>query len=109
MNLEQALQENTAALKALTAALGIKAPDTKAGPTAIRSMGQAFAPAPEAPKAVTYDDIKKAGNALIVKHGREVLLKVLEARQLQKANDAKPEEFPELLAAIITALAVAKS
>lgn len=111
MSLEAQIQANTTALLKLCAILesGAQIAAPKKDDTAKPAAPKAVAPTPAAkptvpaaatPKGVTYDDIKKAANALIVKHGREAFMKVLEGFQLPNAMAAKPEGYPMLLEAI---------
>lgn len=127
MSLEAQLQANTTALLKLAAILEGGAistvkdvnKDPTAKPAAPKAQAEANTPVkPQATlasigkaikSAVTYDDIKKAANALIVKHGRESFMKVLEGFQIKTAMEAKPEQFPALLEAIAKAAAVEKS
>lgn len=114
MSLEAQLQGCTTAVLKLCAILeganvSIAAPKADAAKPAAQKAAaptpaaKPTVPAPAvAPKAstVSYDDIKKAANALIVKHGREAFMKVLEGFQLPNAMAAKPEGYPMLLDAI---------
>lgn len=118
MSLEAHIQANTVALLKLTALLegGAQIAAPKADMAKPAAPKAVTAPATPAAKpatalaaaqkaAASYDDIKKAANALIVKHGRESFMKVLEGFQLPNAMAAKPEQYGELLAAINKAAA----
>jgi hypothetical protein len=111
MSLEQAIQGNTTALLELIGVLESQGNIGVGGRSVSAAAPVKAAPPPTSaksaatPTAISYDDIKKAGNALILKRGREALVKVLESFQLPNAQAAKPEGYPMLLAAINKAAA----
>lgn len=115
MSLEAAIAENTAALKLLTeaihagraAAAAKQAAPAPAGGAALPPKAAAEAaqrekpPAPPAAAgaaAITYDQVKTAVNALAKAKGRDAVIAALAKFGLAKATDAKPEQWPDLLA-----------
>ena len=62
------------------------------------------AAAPTTDPTEAYKPIKAAALKLANLKGREALVAVLDGRQLKTAQDAKPEEYPALLAALVAAL-----
>lgn len=63
------------------------------------------APAPAAARDVPYEDIKQAVVSLMARKGADRVLKVLEPFGLKSAKQAKPEQYPALLDALIKAAA----
>ena len=63
------------------------------------------APAPAAPSDVPYEDIKQAVVSLMARKGADRVLTVLEPFGLKSAKQAKPEQYPALLDALIKAAA----
>lgn len=57
------------------------------------------APAPTAP-AVPYEEVKAAVFSLAGNKGRDAVTAVLSKFGLASAKDAKPEQYPEILAAV---------
>lgn len=118
MNLEAAVQENTAALRDLIATVkahGVPTPvaasepakPTKA-PAASAAQTSAKPVQPEAPagKALTYEaDIKPVALKVIAKSGNPGLKAVLGKYGAEKAFDVPAEKYPDLLADLKAALA----
>jgi hypothetical protein len=126
MSLEQALQENTAALLQLTAVIAGKTATTSVGepkkpdaPTAFSQPGAT--PPTTAPKAVAHatipatvsatatvlnyeKDIKPVALQLAAKKGRDALLAVYTEVGVN-AKDATPDQYPAMLAALQKSLA----
>ena len=69
MSMEEALQENTAALKALTAVMAGGKPATTAAPTGNKGPGR--------PKKVTLNDVKIAAEAVKAKKGRPAAVELI--------------------------------
>lgn len=113
MSLEAAIAENTAALKLLTEAIhagraaaaakqaapagGAALPPKQAAEAAQREKPPA-PPAEAGAAPITYDQVKTAVNALAKAKGRDAVIAALAKFGLAKATDAKPEQWPDLLA-----------
>ena len=121
MSLEQAIQENTAAIRDLIAALGKGAPSQAAAPAETatveepkvekpakekkqqapaatpKSMEEA-APAADEPAPVSYDDCAQAVTKLAKTKGRPAAVALLGRFDLKTLQDAKDK--PELLAQV---------
>lgn len=93
--LETKIDELIKALNANTAALtGVKATDKPA--KAVKTEDTA----PDAPKALTYDDVKTPFLAFVKDKGREAGVALLAKFGAAKLPDVKPEQFADALAAI---------
>lgn len=101
--IEKLLQDLTAALNANTAALLGKAAPAAPKPADAKAPAKTEATKQDGAKtALTYDDVK--GPFLqLVKKDRELALKTI--APLPSLKEAKPEQFPDLLAKINKALA----
>ena len=121
MSLEQAIQENTAAIKALIAALGtgatsqVAAPAETAtvedptaekptkekkqsAPAATPESKEGVAPAADEPAPVSYDDCAQSVTKLAKAKGRPAAVALLGQFDLKTLQDAKDK--PELLAQV---------
>ena len=121
MSLEQAIQENTAAIKALIAALGKGAPSQAAAPAetatveepkaekpakekkqqapaATPESKEEAAPAADDPAPVSYDDCAQSVTKLAKTKGRPAAVALLGQFDLKTLQDAKDK--PELLARV---------
>ena len=121
MSLEQAIQENTAAIKALIAALGTGATSQAAAqvettsveepkaekptkekkqsaPAATPESKEEVAPAADEPAPVSYDDCAQAVTKLAKTKGRPAAVALLGQFDLKTLQDAKDK--PELLAQV---------
>ena len=123
MSLEQAIQENTAAIRELIAALGKGAPSQAAAPTetatveepkvekpakekkqqapaaaAMPESKEEAAPAADEPAPVSYDDCAQAVTKLAKTKGRPAAVALLGQFDLKTLQDAKDK--PELLAQV---------
>lgn len=135
MSLEIALQENTAAIHALIAAIqsgavpaaavNVEAPAAKKSAAAVKeaaSSGQKNTkvadPAPTAEEPAkseaagtrateqpTYDQVAKAITALAKAKGRDVAVGLLKEFGVAKGPDLKPEQYADALAAATAKLA----
>jgi len=107
MSLEEAVKENTAAIRELIAALKNNAAPVKAAPA------QASAPKPAAPPAaspvsaapasaagtvITDDDIRKEMNPIIARIGRDKVAEILKKYGAEKAINVPQERRAEFLA-----------
>ena len=111
MSLEQALAENTAALKAHTAALlGQDAPTETVSEKVERvTKSQAAKTAPKAAKkeepvapveaGPDYQAVKKSFLALCAEKGKDAGLAVLKPFGVAKCPDLKPEQYAEFIEA----------
>jgi myo-inositol catabolism protein IolC len=67
-------------------------------------------PVPASSAPLTYDDVKKVGLKLVQAKGRDAMVSVLakfkgaDGQPLKSAQEAKPEQYPDLIAAINKAL-----
>ena len=121
MSLEQAIQENTAAIRELIAALGKGAPSQAAAPVetatveepkvekpakekkqqapaAMPESKEEAAPAADEPAPVSYDDCAQAVTKLAKTKGRPAAVALLGQFDLKTLQDAKDK--PELLAQV---------
>ena len=122
MSLEQAIQENTAAIKALIAALGtgatsqgaapaetatVEDPKADAKPTKEKKQSapaatpeskEEVAPAADEPAPVSYDDCAQSVTKLAKSKGRPAAVALLGQFDLKTLQDAKDK--PELLAQV---------
>ena len=121
MSLEQAIQENTAAIKALIAALGAGATNQAAAPVetapveepkaekptkekkqsapaATPEPKEEVAPAADEPAPVSYDDCAQSVTKLAKSKGRPAAVALLGQFDLKTLQDAKDK--PELLARV---------
>ena len=121
MSLEQAIQENTAAIRELIAALGKGAPSQAAAPTetatveepkvekpakekkqsapaAMPESKEEAAAAADDPAPVSYDDCAQAVTKLAKSKGRPAAVALLGQFDLKTLQDAKDK--PELLAQV---------
>ena len=121
MSLEQAIQENTAAIKALIAALGTGATSQAAAPeetatveepkaekpakekkqsapAATPESKEEVAPAADEPTPVSYDDCAQSVTKLAKSKGRPAAVALLGQFDLKTLQDAKDK--PELLAQV---------
>lgn len=121
MSLEQAIQENTAAIRELIAALGKGAPSQAAAPVetatveepkvekpakekkqqapaATPESKEEAAPAADEPAPVSYDDCAQAVTKLAKTKGRPAAVALLGQFDLKTLQDAKDK--PELLAQV---------
>ena len=121
MSLEQAIQENTAAIKALIAALGKGAPSQAAAPAetatveepkaekpakekkqsapaAMPESKEEAAAAADEPAPVSYDDCAQSVTKLAKTKGRPAAVALLGQFDLKTLQDAKDK--PELLAQV---------
>ena len=121
MSLEQAIQENTAAIKALIAALGTGATSQAAAPVetatveepkaekptkekkqsapaATPELKDEVAPAADEPAPVSYDDCAQSVTKLAKSKGRPAAVALLGQFDLKTLQDAKDK--PELLAQV---------
>jgi hypothetical protein len=121
MSLEQAIQENTAAIKALIAALGTGATSQAAAPVetapveepkaekptkekkqsapaATPESKEEVAPAADEPAPVSYDDCAQSVTKLAKSKGRPAAVALLGQFDLKTLQDAKDK--PELLAQV---------
>jgi hypothetical protein len=92
-----------ATVAAGTVAGAAKAPKGKADvtPPKSESAPPATAPSPTpAVAAVSYDQVKSAGLALVAAKGKDAVLAVLKKFNLKSAQEAKPDQYPDLLKAI---------
>lgn len=127
MTLEAAIQENTAVLRELIAAInaqaaggaalktatitnktveGVKAPTASPAPSPAETTKDPAAPAPAAPNAdgadaeeVTYQDAAKAVTNLAKAKGRPAAEEVLKQFGANKLPDVKPEDFAAVVKA----------
>lgn len=121
MSLEQAIQENTAAIRELIAALGKGAPSQAAAPVetatveepkaekptkekkqqapaAMPESKEEVAPVADEPAPVSYDDCAQAVTKLAKTKGRPAAVALLGQFDLKTLQDAKDK--PELLAQV---------
>ena len=121
MSLEQAIQENTAAIKALIAALGTGATSQAAAPAETATVEEPkaekptkekkqqapaatpeskdeVAPAADEPAPVSYDDCAQSVTKLAKSKGRPAAVALLGQFDLKTLQDAKDK--PELLAQV---------
>ena len=121
MSLEQAIQENTAAIKALIAALGTGATSQAAAPAETATVEEPkaeeptkekkqsapaatpeskedTAPAADEPAPVSYDDCAQSVTKLAKSKGRPAAVALLGQFDLKTLQDAKDK--PELLAQV---------
>ena len=121
MSLEQAIQENTAAIKALIAALGTGAPSQAAAPAETATVEEPKAEKPtkekkqsapaatpeskedtaaaaDEPAPVSYDDCAQSVTKLAKSKGRPAAVALLGQFDLKTLQDAKDK--PELLAQV---------
>lgn len=117
MSLEATIQENTAAIRELIAAIAKGLPVTgaqvaavvaeapaevaKEKPPAPKTEAKAETPAPaeEAPKLATYEDVRKAINDLAKAKGRDAVVGVLGQFGAAKGPDVKPEQYAAFVVA----------
>lgn len=112
MSLEKAIQENTEALKALTAALQNGAAPAPAKEEPKKEKAKKEAPAKEeAPKeepkaeekaksdAIPYDDVKNKTLELVKAKGRDVVMSLLEdfGSKVKSAKDLEEGQYAEYL------------
>lgn len=119
MSLELAINENTAAVKALaelmlklTSGAAVIATNTTQAVEATKTVAKAETKAAkveakteatpaqvkEEVAAVTYDDVKKAILAYQTANGREATIAALKSFGAAKGTDLKPEQFADALA-----------
>lgn len=123
MSLEQALQENTVAIRELIAALTnhaptpaptkeveaaaekavekakAKAPAKKTEP-AVETAANRSSDADATSDAVTYSQVSDAVLKLVAAKGRAAATDILTDMGLKSAREAKPEQYAELLAKV---------
>jgi hypothetical protein len=110
MSLEQALAENTEALKALTAILQHQLPtgnSTAVAATTVKSEVPAKTKAVEAKveekTELTYEQVKVPFLALVSAKGRDVALAAIAPHANLKAIEGNPALYADILASILKA------
>jgi hypothetical protein len=107
MSLEQAVKENTAAVLALTAALGHQA--LAAAPATAKtekSAPKTDTPAPAADKKLVYADVGGPINAFVKAYGVEKARAIIKPWGITKLTESKEEDWPAILAAVNAAEAI---
>jgi len=104
--LEQVIQENTAAIRALTAALAARSEAPVVAPVPARTAPPPpqSTPAPAA-VSVQYDkDVKPLALKLAATKGKEALVAVLKGFGVERAPDVPVDRHPDLVSALKAAL-----
>jgi hypothetical protein len=120
MSLEEALNRNTAAVEALTAALTKKAPADKAPatpaaskkstpPAETQTAPPAEAPAAPAAPAITSKMVADALVEVVTKKSRDAGVALLKEYDVAKASELKPAQYADFIAACKAALAPPQS
>ena len=112
MTLEQAIQENTKAVLALTCAFLAQ---PKAAAPASTGGVQSAPPASASPSAtpaaaapttkLQYKDVANPVTAYVKAYGKDEAIKVLAPFKIARLTEAKEEQWPDILVAITTAAA----
>jgi len=117
MSLEKVIEENTAAVKELTVALqqfaaggtGAAAPTAKAEAPAKAATKKAESKPTEKteekadePTGIPYDDVKAKTLELVKAKGRDTVVETLAkfGKGVKSAQDLKPEQYAEYIAAV---------
>lgn len=114
MSLEKRIADLTKVVESLVEAVGVRHSVEDARPAfgpdhmALLAKQKSEKKGAEKPKAfegVDYSEVKAAALELAQKGGRDTLTSVLKASDLKTAREAKPDQYPALLADLQQALA----